>query len=137
MTLQTIPVPAGLQTRYFILERGALSSLPELLNTAFPGKQPWLIADKNTWAVAGEETAKILSFFETAEKDAENSENGVKKKPRAGKKFFDIEKTGKKLYVRNRRFGDSFLPNGLDGTKKIKDFFSIFQVKKRKGILRD
>ena len=61
MTLQTIPVPAGLQTRYFILERGALSSLPELLNTAFPGKQPWLIADKNTWAVAGEETAKILT----------------------------------------------------------------------------
>lgn len=44
------------------------------------------------------------------------------------KKFFDIEKTGKKLYVRNRRFGDSFLPNGLNGTKKLKDFFSDLKI---------
>jgi len=44
------------------------------------------------------------------------------------KKFFDIEKTGKKLYVRNRRFGDTFAPNGIPGTKKIKDFFSDLKI---------
>jgi len=38
-------------------------------------------------------------------------------------KLFDIEKTGKKLYVRNRRDGDRFRPSGMNGTRKLKDFF--------------
>ena len=39
-------------------------------------------------------------------------------------KAFDVEKTGKKLYIRNRQDWDYFLPTGLTGKKKIKDFFS-------------
>lgn len=58
-------------------------------------------------------------------KKADEVENFIKE---SNKKFFDIEKTGKKLYVRNRRPGDSFLPNGLNGTKKIKDFFSDLKI---------
>lgn len=46
--------------------------------------------------------------------------------------FFDIEKTGKKLYVRNRKNGDYFFPTGLIGKKKIKDFFSDLKVETSK-----
>lgn len=42
--------------------------------------------------------------------------------------FFDIEKTGKKLYVRNRKNGDYFFPTGIMGKKKIKDFFSDLKI---------
>lgn len=46
--------------------------------------------------------------------------------------FFDIEKTGKKLYVRNRKNGDYFFPTGFNGKKKIKDFFSDLKVENSK-----
>ena len=44
------------------------------------------------------------------------------------KKVFDIAKTGKKLYVRNRKNGDIFYPTGLNGSKKIKDYLSDEKV---------
>ena len=46
--------------------------------------------------------------------------------------FFDIEKTGKKLYVRNRKNGDYFFPTGILGKKKIKDFFSDLKIENSK-----
>ncbi len=58
--MKTIPVPPGLQTKLFVLSAGALDSLPEVLKTAFPGKTPWLIADDNTWNVAGKRAEEIL-----------------------------------------------------------------------------
>ena len=42
--------------------------------------------------------------------------------------FFDIEKIGKKVYVRNKREGDSFLPTGMLGRKTIKKFFSDLKI---------
>ena len=45
--------------------------------------------------------------------------------------FFDIEKTGKKLYVRNKRIGDSISLAGLDGKKSIKKFFSDLKIDSR------
>lgn len=46
--------------------------------------------------------------------------------------FFDIAKTGKKLYVRNRKNGDYFYPTGMDGKKKVKDFFSDIKLERKK-----
>lgn len=48
--------------------------------------------------------------------------------------FFDIAKTGKKLYVRNRKNGDYFYPTGMEGKKKLKDFFSDLKLEKRDEI---
>jgi len=42
--------------------------------------------------------------------------------------FFDIEKTGKKLYVRNKQVGDSISLSGMDGKKSIKKFFSDLKI---------
>ncbi len=58
--MKTIEIPPGLQTKFFVLSSGALNDLPELLKTAFPGKTPWIVADGNTWKVAGERAAAIL-----------------------------------------------------------------------------
>jgi len=76
--------------------------------------------------VPGETYIKELDILVNAEiKNANEVEDFIKS---PNKKFFDIEKTGKKLYVRNRRFGDSILLNGLNGTKKLKDFFSDLKI---------
>ncbi len=58
--MKTIEIPPGLQTEFFILSAGAVNDLPELLNTAFPCKRPWIVADGNTWRAAGERAAAIL-----------------------------------------------------------------------------
>ena len=76
--------------------------------------------------IPGKTYIKELDIYINSEiKNANEVEDFIKI---PNKKFFDIEKTGKKLYVRNRRSGDSFSPNGLCGTKKIKDFFSDLKI---------
>ena len=76
--------------------------------------------------IPGKTYIKELDITINAEiKNATEVEDFIKN---PNKKFFDIEKTGKKLYVRNRRFGDSFSPNGIEGTKKIKNFFSDLKI---------
>ncbi len=67
--MNTIAIPPGLQTEFFVLSSGAVNELPELLTTAFPGKRPWIIADGNTWKAAGECAAAVLkdSGFDCAE----------------------------------------------------------------------
>lgn len=79
--------------------------------------------------IPGKTYIEELDIFVDAEiKNASEVDNIIKE---PNKKIFDIEKTGKKLYVRNRRIGDSFLPNGLNGSKKIKDFFSDLKIPTR------
>jgi len=60
-------------------------------------------------------------------RDATDSEDIIKDKR---VKIFDIEKTGKKLYVRNRRDGDKFMPSGMKGTRKLKDFFMDLKLER-------
>ncbi|MBS4534695.1 tRNA lysidine(34) synthetase TilS [Clostridium sp. D2Q-14] len=38
-------------------------------------------------------------------------------------KYFDYDKIDKDLFIRNRESGDKFKPLGMNGTKKLKDFF--------------
>lgn len=42
--------------------------------------------------------------------------------------FFDIAKTGKKLYVRERKEGDSIYLSGMNGKKSIKKYFSDIKL---------
>ncbi len=58
--MNLVSIPAGMETGFFVLGRGALSDLPELLRTAFPGRTPWLIADENTWRAAGAAASDFL-----------------------------------------------------------------------------
>lgn len=51
-----------------------------------------------------------------------NSKNG----------YFDYEKVGGPIYVRNRIPGDTFKPSGNIGTKKIKDYFIDMKVPREK-----
>ncbi|RCW41163.1 MULTISPECIES: tRNA lysidine(34) synthetase TilS [unclassified Halanaerobium] len=45
--------------------------------------------------------------------------------------FCDFEKIKSPLYVRSRKDGDKFVPLGMEGSKKIKDFFIDEKVDKR------
>ena len=65
-------------------------------------------------------TAKIVDADEVPEKYSDKN-----------KCFFDIEKTGKKLYVRNKRIGDSISLTGMNGKKSIKKFFSDLKIDSR------
>ncbi len=58
--MKKIPVPAGLETRCFLLDRDVLAEVPALLREIFPGRRPWVIADENTWRAAGEKLQRIL-----------------------------------------------------------------------------
>ena len=51
--MRLIAIPEKVHTRYFVLGDGVLSELPELLDSAFPGLTPYLVADENTYAAAG------------------------------------------------------------------------------------
>ena len=42
--------------------------------------------------------------------------------------FFDYDMVKKDIYARNRLNGDKFVPLGMKGTKKLKDFFIDLKV---------
>ena len=60
MIPHTIDIPAGMNTKVFVLARGALNDLPAVLNEMFPGRRPWILEDDNTKAAAGDRVAEIL-----------------------------------------------------------------------------
>ena len=43
-------------------------------------------------------------------------------------KYFDYDKIKGKLLLRNRRSGDRFVPLGMRGSKKLKDFFIDLKI---------
>lgn len=59
--MNKIAIPEGMETHIFIMGENALEDVPQLLRETFPGKTPFLIADENTWKVAGEQLFKLLS----------------------------------------------------------------------------
>ncbi len=68
MSMPMIKVPEGLDTKIFVLSEGALQFLPELLQTQFPGRIPWIVADDNTWIAAGKAAQQLLeeALFKTS-----------------------------------------------------------------------
>lgn len=55
-----IKPPADLETRAFIMEHGALSHIPALLQQYWPDKAAWIVADENTWKVGGTQLSATL-----------------------------------------------------------------------------
>ena len=47
-------------------------------------------------------------------------------------KYFDYDKINKGLYIRNRKAGDRFVPYGMKGNKKLKDYFIDEKIPKEK-----
>ncbi len=58
--MKTISIPEGMQTAVFVMEAGALKDAAQVIREYFPGKTPWIVADGNTWAAAGERVAEVI-----------------------------------------------------------------------------
>ena len=64
ITMKLVELPDGIETRAFVLDEHAIDDLPEVLNTFFPNKRAFLIADENTWAAAGNRVEQVLKKSE-------------------------------------------------------------------------
>jgi len=58
--MNKISIPEGTDTKFFFLGEGILTEVLAGLEEAFPGERFWVVADENTWAVAGKAVAAIL-----------------------------------------------------------------------------
>lgn len=61
--MKKIQLPPGLETECFVLGEECLHAVAGVLKEYFPGRRPWIVADENTWRVAGKE---IQGYLETA-----------------------------------------------------------------------
>ena len=59
--MNLVDLPPGIETRAFVLDEHAIDDLPEVLNTFFPGKRPFIVADENTWNAAGKRVSDVLA----------------------------------------------------------------------------
>lgn len=58
--MKTIPIPPGVETKHFVLARGAVSKIPSIINKHWGSKPVWPVADENTWRVAGDQLTNVL-----------------------------------------------------------------------------
>lgn len=58
--MPSIPIPQGYDTQLFSLGSNILGEVPEIVSKLWPGKQPVVIADENTWRVAGSKVNQLL-----------------------------------------------------------------------------
>lgn len=59
--MRYIELPENIETKIFVLDNGAINAVPEVLDTAFPDRKIQIVADGNTWQVAGEKIARLCS----------------------------------------------------------------------------
>ena len=57
--MRYISLPENIETKVFVLDSNALAETPVVLKKYFPGKKIQIIADGNTWHVAGEKVQKL------------------------------------------------------------------------------
>ncbi|MBE6366790.1 MAG: sn-glycerol-1-phosphate dehydrogenase [Lentisphaerae bacterium] len=57
--MRYVTLPAGIETAVFVLDSGAVTETPAVLKKYFPNYRPLIIADGNTWQVAGETVHKL------------------------------------------------------------------------------
>ncbi len=60
--MNTIAVPAGLETECFVMERGAIRHTPEVIRQLWSEHPVWPVADENTWGAAGAELTTALKM---------------------------------------------------------------------------
>jgi tRNA(Ile)-lysidine synthase len=64
-----------------------------------------------------------LYRFDFTVKKRDMKESFQKKKREPFRAFLDLDKAGMEFVIRNRRPGDRFQPYGMEGTKKLKEYF--------------
>ena len=57
--MRYITLPENIETKVFVLDSNALTETPEVLQKYFPGKKVQIVADGNTWRVAGEKVQAL------------------------------------------------------------------------------
>ena len=57
--MRYISLPENIDTKVFVLDAGAITETPEVLQKYFSGLRPLIIADGNTWQVAGAEVQQL------------------------------------------------------------------------------
>ena len=58
--MSKIQIPEGLDTKVCVLGENVLSEVPEVAKQLWPGLQPVIVADENTWAAAGQKVMEQL-----------------------------------------------------------------------------
>ena len=94
--------------------RGAIS---------FTLSQPETVPEDHALAVPGETAALGRVFRVTLKPAATLPPGGAKAWCTPARQVFDAARISGPLHVRTRRPGDRFRPLGLDGTKKLQDYF--------------
>ena len=94
-------------------------------------RQPWETPDYcYTLKVPGEITIEETGISVKAYIQPRSEQDIVNTDPATA--YFDYNKIGSDLVIRNRRSGDRFKPLGGTGFKKLKDFFIDEKVPRRK-----
>ena len=57
--MRYITLPENIETKVFVLDSNALTETPKVLQKYFPGKKVQIVADGNTWRVAGEKVQAL------------------------------------------------------------------------------
>ncbi len=57
--MRYIKLPENIETKVFVLDSNALTETPKVLQKYFPGKKVQIVADGNTWRVAGEKVQAL------------------------------------------------------------------------------
>lgn len=87
--------------------------------------------DKNQWCYEIREHAPVAlsqAKIRIYVKRMKNTEFKNSKKNNANQIFIDADKIDGLLKVRNRREGDRFIPFGMKGSKKVKDYFIDLKI---------
>ena len=58
--MSIIPIPEGLDTKVCVLGSDVLAEVPSVAKQLWPGMQPVIVADENTWAAAGKQVMEHL-----------------------------------------------------------------------------
>ena len=57
--MRYIALPENIETKVFVLDSNALTETPKVLQKYFPGRKVQIVADGNTWRVAGEKVQAL------------------------------------------------------------------------------
>ena len=57
--MRYITLPENIETKVFVLDSNALTETPKVLQKYFPGRKLQIVADGNTWCVAGEKVQAL------------------------------------------------------------------------------
>lgn len=57
--MRYITLPENIETKVFVLDSNALTETPKVLQKYFPGRKVQIVADGNTWRVAGEKVQAL------------------------------------------------------------------------------